>query len=121
MRLFVSLVLLAGCGSDAVDRTPGDPPVDPEACETATYLRYDNFAAGFSASWCRGCHSSSVPDGGRQDAPRDVNFDTEEDLAKWRDRILVRATGDRPTMPPAGGPSEEERQLLLEWIDCGMP
>jgi uncharacterized membrane protein len=121
MRLFASLVLLVGCGTDAVDRTPDDPPLDPEACETETYLRYDNFAAGFSADWCRGCHSSAVPEGGRQDAPLDVNFDTEADLVKWRERILVRATGATPTMPPAGGPSEEERQLLREWIDCGMP
>lgn len=121
MRLFASLVLLVGCGTDAVDRTPDDPLPDPEVCETETFLRYDNFAAGFSADWCRGCHSSAVPEGGRQDAPLDVNFDTEADLVKWRERILVRATGETPTMPPAGGPSEEERQLLREWIDCGMP
>jgi len=120
MRLLASLLLVAGCGADAVDRDPTDPPPDPDVCEVS-YLRYDNFGAGFSASWCRGCHSSSIPEAGRQHAPLGVDFDTEADLVKWADRIAIRATGDNPTMPPAGGPSVEERALLAEWLGCGMP
>lgn len=121
MRLFVSLAVLAACGTDAVDHDPVTPPIDPLICETPTYLSYDNFGAGFSADWCRGCHSSAVPEGGRQGAPLGVDFDDEADLAQWGERIKIRATGERPTMPPAGGPSVEERALLEEWIGCGMP
>jgi hypothetical protein len=29
--------------------------------------------------------------------------------------------GGTPTMPPAGGPSGEERALLAEWLACGAP
>jgi len=121
MRSFVSAVVLAlaACGTDAVDHDPPLPPPDPEVCETS-YLRYDNFGAGFTASWCRGCHSSDVAEGGRQGAPLGVDFDTEADLEHWADRIAARATGDKPTMPPAGGPAVEERALLAEWIGCGM-
>lgn len=123
MRSWPSALVLAmvtACGIDAVPDSGDDaPPTDPEICETS-YLRYDNFGAGFSASWCRGCHSSAIPEGERQDAPLGVNFDDEADLRTWQDRIRVRATGATPTMPPVGGPSVAERQALTEWIDCGM-
>lgn len=114
------LVLATACGTDSVTRDRGDtPPTDPSVCEDS-YVTYNTFGAAFTASWCRGCHSSSIPEGERQDAPLGVDFDTEADLRTWQDRIRVRATGATPTMPPVGGPSDAERQLLVEWIDCGM-
>jgi uncharacterized membrane protein len=121
MRSWLSVLLVASaCGNDVGMPTPGeDPPVDPSVCETS-YLDYSNFGAPFVANWCRGCHSSSVPAGMRQNAPIAVNFDDEADVLEWKERIRIRATGDKPTMPPAGGPSTEERALLGEWIDCGM-
>ena len=119
MRSWLSaLLFLAACGADAAP-PHGAEMTDPSVCDTS-YLTYNNFAASFSANWCRGCHSSEVPEGGRQDAPLDVNFDTEADVQHWQERIRVRATGPAPTMPPAGGPSAPERDLLTEWIDCGM-
>ncbi len=115
----VLAVLATACGNDAATSMGDDTGPEPDACETS-YLRYDNFGAIFSANWCRGCHSASVPADMRQMAPTDVNFDSEADLVEWKARIRVRATGDAPTMPPAGGPSADERALLAEWIDCGM-
>ena len=119
-ELAVVAALVAGaCGTDRVpEDDPEDPPIEPGACETS-YLDYENFGAPFVVSWCRGCHSSQVPMGMRQMAPIDVNFDTAEDVTRWSERILKRAAGATPTMPPAGGPSGEERQLLVEWLDCG--
>jgi uncharacterized membrane protein len=120
MRSWLSLLVLAACGADGVP--PADeeaPPTDPDVCESS-YLTYDNFGAEFSANWCRGCHASAIPEDGRQGAPINVNFDSDADLRHWADRIRVRATGDTPTMPPAGGPGAAERALLVEWIDCGM-
>ena len=117
MRSWPSLVLVValGCGND---RALGDDDFDPDRCETS-YLTYGNFGEPFALDWCRGCHSSDVPMGMRQKAPIDVNCDTHEDIMTWRERIESRATGDEPTMPPAGGPGEAERALLGEWLACG--
>ncbi len=113
-------VTLGACGNDrglqGGDDT-WDPP-DEDACKAA-FLDYDNFGAPFVVNWCRGCHSSSVPAGMRQQAPLDINFDDADAVRMWGERIAVRAASAAPTMPPAGGPSEEERRLLVEWIACG--
>lgn len=125
MRSWLSalLVVAAACGNDVRSDQPGGDdgpdPVDPDTCETS-YLAYDNFGAPFVVNWCRGCHSSTVPAGMRQKAPIDVNFDTEADVREWAERIGARAAGSKPTMPPAGGPTADERQLLAEWLACGM-
>ena len=123
MRSWPSALLalaLAACGADTM--TPGGDDGDDgdgDACDQS-YLRYQNFGEPFMLSWCRGCHGAAVPEGMRQDAPLDVNFDSESDLVKHQERILVRATGTAPTMPPAGGPAPAERALLAEWMSCGM-
>jgi uncharacterized membrane protein len=118
-------LLLAACGTEVSTDDgagsgsgSGDPMVDPNACDTS-YLDYENFGAPFVIDWCRGCHSSAVPAGMRQKAPADVNFDTLQQVRTWKDMIVARATGASPNMPPAGGPSQEERQLLAEWLACG--
>ena len=117
-------VLLAACGTDSApaEHAPPDDnmptPVDPSACETS-YLTYDNFGAPFVINWCRGCHSDAVPPAMRQKAPTDANFDTLAEVQMWSDRIASKVTGMAPTMPPAGGPSDEERALLAEWLACG--
>ncbi len=113
------VALLAGCGTDTMvgDDDPLQPP-PPGVCETS-YLDYQNFGKPFALDWCRGCHSSVVPANMRQKAPMGVNFDTLDDVRHWSERIALRASGTQPTMPPAGGPSEEERTLLVEWLGCG--
>ena len=115
--------MLAACGNDVgsdpiIDDDDEEPP--PVAKCDSSFLDHDNFGAPFVANWCRGCHSSSVPMNMRQKAPIDVNFDGDGDLVVWAERIKIRAAGTKPTMPPAGGPSEEERALLAEWIECGL-
>ncbi len=122
MRSSASLALVlaltvAACGQDTMSGGDDDPP-PPDVC-AKSYLDYGNFGKPFALDWCRGCHSSAVPETMRQKAPMGVNFDTLADVQHWRERIAIRATGAMPTMPPAGGPSEEERGLLAEWIGCG--
>jgi uncharacterized membrane protein len=56
--------------------------------------------------------------GDRHDAPLGVDFDTYQGVLDHADRIAVR-DGDG-TMPPGGGPSEEEHARLAEWIACGV-
>ncbi|HEU0034905.1 MAG TPA: hypothetical protein VFQ53_29975 [Kofleriaceae bacterium] len=113
----LAIGLAAGCGTDASSGDDDGGPT-PDQCATS-FLDYDNFGAPFVADWCRGCHSSALPAAMRQNAPADVNFDDYAKTMEWRERILVRATGDAPTMPPVGGPSDEERALLAEWLGCG--
>ena len=106
----------AGCGSDGTP--PGGDPPDPDACEES-YLDYATFGEPFLLNWCAGCHSTAVPANMRQMAPTDVNFETIEGVHRFQERIAVRAAGPSANMPPAGGPSAEERALLAEWIACG--
>jgi uncharacterized membrane protein len=107
----------AACSDPAVENPLPDP--GSSQCREST-LTYQNFAAPFVISWCRGCHGSAQPVSMRQNAPVGVDFDTAEQVRTARDRILARATGASPTMPPVGGPSVEERLLLAEWLACGM-
>jgi uncharacterized membrane protein len=116
-ELAIGLVACASActGTAPADDTGDDDPGDP--CATS-YLTYENFGEPFVANWCRSCHSSQVPVGMRQTAPDDVNFDDLADVRAFADRISFRA-GVQKTMPPAGGPSDEERALLVEWVGCG--
>ena len=123
MRSWRELALLAllvgACGNDRMTGSGDDgPPPDPDTCQTS-YLRYDNFGQPFTLDWCRGCHSSAIPAGMRQKAPPGVDFDTFADVQHWRERIQLRVAAG--TMPPAGGPSDEERALAAEWLGCGAP
>jgi uncharacterized membrane protein len=101
-------VAAAGCGNDL-----------DETCATS-YLTYETFGAPFMTSWCRGCHSRNLPEELRQQAPPNVDFDTREDVRRFSHRVRARAGAGR-SMPPAGGPSEAERALLVEWLRCGAP
>jgi uncharacterized membrane protein len=98
----------AACGHD----------VD-EAC-AASDLTYETFGAPFVTTWCRGCHSRDLAPDLRQQAPAGVDFDTRADVVRFDRRIRARA-GTGRTMPPAGGPSSDERALLVEWLGCAAP
>lgn len=120
LALIAGLALgAAGCSSD--EGGGGEPPPDPNSqrCQEST-LTYQNFAAPFVITWCRGCHGEAQPVAMRQNAPVGVNFDTAEQVRGSSVRIMARATGEEATMPPVGGPTDEERALLAEWIACGM-
>ena len=118
MRSWPSLLLVAACG---VGPSTGDTSshVDPSTCAQTSYLDYTSFGQPFLENWCRGCHSSQLPATMRQMAPANVNFDSLDDVHTWSNAIVMRATGSAATMPPAGGPSDDERQMLTEWLGCG--
>lgn len=115
-ELAIAALLAAGCSDEG--SPPGGGVVDPGACETS-YLDYGTFGEPFLLDWCNGCHSAALPLNMRQMAPPDINFDSLDGVRRLSDRITARGTGAMPTMPPAGGPSAEERALLAEWIACG--
>lgn len=45
-------------------------------------------------------------------------FDTEAYALAWKARVLAVAGGERPSMPPRGGVSDDERLLLHLWLNC---
>ncbi|HXS18135.1 MAG TPA: hypothetical protein VN764_13150 [Polyangiaceae bacterium] len=74
---------------------------------------YDDVAPIFDES-CATCHTSDDPDG-------PWPFEEYADIVAWhadvRDEVL------NCTMPPRDGEPlpPDQRQLLMEWIFCGMP
>ena len=93
-----------------------EPAAEDEACDDVPVVTWDSFGRAFVTESCQGCHASTTDD--REGAPEDVVFDTEGDVWRFADRVLARATGDAPTLPPLGGPSEDDRQKLRWWLEC---
>ena len=88
-------------------------------CDRDPPLTYYSWGRGFLDKHCTGCHSSLVNDAQRNEAPKGVNFDTYEGVLPWVAQIESRAIYlDPDPMPPGGGPTAEELQLLQEWLDC---
>ena len=106
----LSVLLLAACD----DATPD------ESCDNSPWT-YSNTGDPFMRTWCTSCHHTDMADTVRPDGTEGINLDGFGNVAAFLERIEARALGDSPTMPPAGGPSEVEREQLAEWIACGAP
>ncbi len=88
-------------------------------CAGAPQVTWNSFGAGFILESCQGCHATTAPE--RYGAPEGVVFDTVEHCWDQADRILARAAGVSPTMPPQGGTTEDDRTLLTWWLTCATP
>lgn len=95
------------------------PEPEIDVCEDSV-LDWDSFGEPFVRSWCTGCHSASLAEADRQGAPLGVDFDTLTGVWAEIDGIRNLAVDGR-SMPPAGGPGDDARALLGEWIGCGAP
>jgi hypothetical protein len=134
----ILLLLLLGCASKSSDPPPlpdfgdeGDQDTDlggdtadtagpePDFCDDAPVLTWNNFGQGFITEACQGCHAGDTPD--RYGAPEDVLFDTVAQAWDRADRILARASGDYPSMPPLGGTNADDRLRLEYWLRCADP
>ncbi len=124
--LFIAALAVVACDAGDAGDESGDSEtgVDTEAmlapCDAQPTITYDTFGRGFLATYCDGCHGTDVTN--RQGAPDDVVFDDRETAETWADRILVRSApedGSAPTMPPAGGVPDDDRDRLLVWLTCG--
>ncbi|MBL0216841.1 MAG: hypothetical protein IPQ07_23550 [Myxococcales bacterium] len=116
-RLLVLGALCAGCGNDTMmggDDPPEPPP--PDVCETSVPRLPELRAAVRARPVPRLPQRELLAEGQRQSA-LGVDFDTIADVQRWKERITIRAAGTTPTMPPAGGPSEQERA----WPTGGTP
>jgi len=125
--LLLALVLACGDddGSDTMAPADGGPlptdaftPVDAPEGDT-----WNNYAMGFMATYCVGCH-----DGGTRD------YRTIDEVIRDQDGIAcgVSTTAlDRcgagspsPSQFPVGSgpfPSDAERERLVAWVDAGLP
>lgn len=123
----LGLLWLWACGAPAPEPgTAGGPTADTATaavdsggpCAEAPVVTWENFGAGFVTQHCQACHASTSPD--RHGAPVAVVFDTEGDVQAWAARVHERAVvlGD---MPPLGGVTDDDRQLLDLWLTCGPP
>ncbi len=96
----------------------GCQELEPSDCLRTPPLSYETFGQGFLEKNCTGCHSSLLPEAQRNDAPLGVDFDSYAGVVQWADRIADRAVDASSTMPPGGGPTEEDRAMLSEWLSC---
>ena len=90
----------------------------PSVCAHDPTLTWDNFGNGYVTQFCNACHASTLPAELREGAPMGIDFDTYQGVLDYADRIEVRTVPEGADMPPGGGPSEEERARLGEWLDC---
>lgn len=116
--LIAALLLGCGGGDDPDDPALAAPDQGPRAfCDEDWPVQsWATFGQGFLTSYCAGCHSEASVD--RAGAPAGVDFDTAAQALEWAPRILARATGEAPDMPPAGGPPAETLLRLRIWLEC---
>ena len=100
----------------------GEEEEDP-LCGREVQLTYDTWGRGFLDTHCNGCHSSITAPAQRRGAPPGVDFDTYEGVLQFAERLEERVivqneAEDGNPMPPGGGPTAEEREMLHEWLEC---
>ena len=84
----------------------------PQDCADPSY---EEWTEGFLRGKCQPCHAIASPN--RYGAPPNVYFDTKEASLFWAESIR-RTTLDEESMPPSGGVTEDEKELLRRWLDC---
>ncbi|MBC8071095.1 MAG: hypothetical protein IAG13_22410 [Deltaproteobacteria bacterium] len=115
-----ALLLACDAGDDDDDDSSGGSS-DGAAidCEDGPVITYDTFGRGFLAAYCNGCHGSQVVD--RKGAPATIVLDDRDSVTMLTERIFARVLppgGAPPTMPPAGGITNDDRERLRVWLTC---
>ena len=87
-------------------------------------VTYADFGQTFFQSYCLECHSTTKTGTARQSAPVTIDFDTQA-LVRMHtsniDRLAAFGPDAKNTQMPVAGkpkPSNEERELLGEYIAC---
>lgn len=106
IALFVALTfpaLVSGCGADL-----GECPAD-SAAQQAQGLE-------ILTTRCMNCHSSQVQGSARLGAPEDLNFDDSGTVSDEAGEMWGEV--EEGAMPPGGGLSEADRELLRIYLAC---
>lgn len=101
------------------------PPTE-STCPPGSTLTYNNFGQAFMEQYCTRCHDSALVGEARMGAPSFHDFDTLFGIRAVHEHVdETTAAGPAATntgMPPSDPrPTLMERQMLGEWIACGMP
>jgi cytochrome c5 len=112
-----SALFLMACGDTAPDE---DAQLREESCAVPAPTECPDPPPNFHdvepvfEQYCNACHTVDDPQG-------PWPFDTYSHIVAWR--AEVRDEVLNCTMPPAEGAPlpPDQRQLLMEWIFCGMP
>ena len=124
LRPWLVLGLLAiGCSGG--NTSVFGPPTEA-TCPPGSTLTYENFGKPFMEAYCTRCHSSELVGAARMGAPSFHDFDTRSGIFVVADHIdETTAAGPAATnqgMPIGGAkPTLAERQMLGEWLACGVP
>ena len=111
------VALLAMTSFHCDDHLLGEDVRAATQCSHDPPLTYENFGEGFLKHHCNGCHSQFREyDWQRSGAPSGVDFDEWDTLLEWAERVLIRT--EEGSMPPAGGPTPDERITFVEWMEC---
>ena len=79
-----------------------------------TSVSYANVGEPFMTQYCIGCHGTMSSN--RQGAPIDVTLDT---LGNIMENItLIHKEISLEEMPPSGGVTPENIDLVMQWLDC---
>lgn len=106
------MILILWACSGAGDSVPRTGP-----CDDAPIVTYDNFGRGFFQENCNTCHAAGTPD--RHGAPEEMSFDDADQIWALKEPILASSAVEPPTMPPQGGTTEDDREKLQIWLECG--
>ena len=120
--LVLLLGALAGCPQDDI----WGPPTETVCPPGGTSLTYTDFGKPFMEKYCTRCHHSELVGSARKGAPSFHDFDSLFGIKAVSGHI-DETTGSGPAatntgMPPDGAkPTKAEREMLSQWIACGMP
>lgn len=106
-----SILLLVACSGGE-----GDSATVDAVCADAPRLSWESHGQAIMTEYCQPCHASGSTL--RNGAPESVTFDTQAETLVWRDRILLTATIDEPTMPPNFPLSPIDTENLRIWLIC---
>lgn len=87
-----------------------------EDCGT---LDWAGTGAPFVLTYCASCHSSRQTGATRHGATAGVDLDTLAGVEGHLERVAARVADS--SMPPAGGPTQAEKDRFAAWIACGAP
>lgn len=115
-----------GDGCCAGDASVLGPATETECPPSGTTLTYETFGRAFVTDYCVECHDSAKSGTARKGAPAFHDFDTLIGVKQVADHV-DQVAGFGPaamnmSMPPSGDrpfPTDEEREMLAEWIACG--
>ena len=89
-----------------------------ETCESQYSYEYEGHA--LIRTYCTSCHSQHLQGEKRYGTPPGIDFDTLEGIRQWSTSSAHRVF-DLKDMPPGGGMSDQDREILASWLRCNAP